>query len=429
MSGYEPFASFDQWVHLIVDGGRWNLVLDHVAELRSHPTDLSWLDGPLRAAAYQSGAIEGLHPGDRGLTMTLIDNTPGWNWEQAVRNSQDTEGVDVVAYIEAGVEALQMALDVATNHRPLSESWIRQVHQVVCGPQQTYRVHTPAGPQDHPLIKGSYKQHDNHVVQPDGSTHWYAPASEVAPEMERFAAQLSSDEFAAAHPVMQAAFVHHSFTHVHPFADGNGRVARVITSVYLLRAISLPLFLFADRRDRYFAALSDADNGRLARFAEEVLRAVEDLAALLVERSRANRAVPGGELKMEEWRSRVDAATAFRNAVSRAVARATTRHDLTPRGAFELERMAALGSSGRLNEDTHPISRSLFSRTGVDVVRVTTDLSSTGARPFSLVSQSGGRVFSARPDDVWPDTSVAFELRLDAWLDQVVADVFAQLSR
>lgn len=428
MSGYEPFASFDQWAHLTVDPGRWAVVVDHVAELRSGPTDLSWLDGPLRAAAYQSGAIEGIHPGDRGLTMTLIDNTPGWNWEQAVRNSQDNEGVDVVAYVEAGVEALQMALDVATNHRPLSESWIRQVHEVVCGPQQTYRVHTPAGPQDHPLIKGSYKQHDNHVLQPNGSMHWYAPASEVAPEMERFAAQVSSDEFAAAHPVLQAAFVHHSFTHIHPFADGNGRVARVVTSVFLLRATSLPLFLFADRKHRYFEALAAADGGRFAAFVDEVLRAIEDLAALLVERSRANRTVPGADLRMGEWKSRVDAATAFRNAVGRAVTRATTRHDLTPRRVFELQELATLGSQGWLNEDLHPIGRTLFSKSGLDVVRVITDLSSAAVHPFSLVSQRGGRVFTARPDEVWPDTSIAFELRLDAWLDQVVADVAAQLS-
>jgi Fic family protein len=46
--------------------------------------------------------------------------------------------------------------------------------------------------------------------------------------MERFVREISSPEFAAAHPIIQAAFAHYVLVAIHPFADGNGRVARAL---------------------------------------------------------------------------------------------------------------------------------------------------------------------------------------------------------
>jgi hypothetical protein len=65
----------------------------------------------------------------------------------------------------------------------------------------------------------------------------------------------------AAHPVEQAAYAHYALTVVHPFADGNGRVARALASVYLYRSLSIPLVVFASQRLAYLAALAAADQG------------------------------------------------------------------------------------------------------------------------------------------------------------------------
>lgn len=113
-----------------------------------------------------------------------------------------------------------------------------------------------------------YKAQPNHVVQADGSSHAYAPVDDTPGEMHRLVSELRSTEFASAHPLLQASFAHHALAAVHPFSDGNGRVARVLASVYLLRAVSVPLVVFADQRGLYLQALAAADEGRLSAFVD-----------------------------------------------------------------------------------------------------------------------------------------------------------------
>ena len=80
------------------------------------------------------------------------------------------------------------------------ESWIRQVHQIVCGPQKTYAVITPAGLQDQPLPLGTYKTVPNHVRLLDDSFHAYSPVQGTPDEMHRFVEELRSDAFKDADP-------------------------------------------------------------------------------------------------------------------------------------------------------------------------------------------------------------------------------------
>lgn len=54
--------------------------------------------------------------------------------------------------------------------------------------------------------------------------------------------------FASSHPVVQAAYVHHALAAVHPFAEGNGRVARALASVFLYRGVDVPLVVFSDQQ-------------------------------------------------------------------------------------------------------------------------------------------------------------------------------------
>src|SRR5262249_51820225 len=63
--------------------------------------------------------------------------------------------------------------------------------------------------------------------------------------------------------------LHHRFIQIHPFEDGNGRVARVLTLLVLLLAHYAPLVV--DRRERtsYLTALdtaTDGDLGELVRY-------------------------------------------------------------------------------------------------------------------------------------------------------------------
>lgn len=61
------------------------------------------------------------------------------------------------------------------------------------------------------------------------------------------------------HPIVRAALFHKEFLAIAPFANGNGRTARLILNLDLLKGGYPPIAIkFADK-DRYNAALADAD--------------------------------------------------------------------------------------------------------------------------------------------------------------------------
>jgi Fic family protein len=232
----------------------------------------------MRKAALETGAIEGMYSLQRGITRSVA--LEGTLWEMKL----DEIGPDVRSHFQAQLDAFEMTLDFATSSMPVTEAWIRELHAVLCRNQKTYRVLTDLGWQDNPLELGAYKKFPNNVTLDDGSIHWYAPVADVAPEMGRLVAEMIRPDFGAGHAIVQAAYCHHAFTTIHPFADGNGRVARALASVYLYRAAGIPLVVFSDEVEDYFSALADADSGHretFVRFVED--RAVDTLNTITMQ--------------------------------------------------------------------------------------------------------------------------------------------------
>ncbi|HEY3823340.1 MAG TPA: Fic family protein [Bryobacteraceae bacterium] len=61
-------------------------------------------------------------------------------------------------------------------------------------------------------------------------------------------------------PEVEAAWLHHRFTQIHPFADGNGRVARALASLVFIRSGWFPLIVKrGEPQQRYIEALEKAD--------------------------------------------------------------------------------------------------------------------------------------------------------------------------
>jgi Fic family protein len=76
-------------------------------------------------------------------------------------------------------------------------------------------------------------------------------------------------------PIELAAFFHHKLVYIHPFIDGNGRTARLLMNVILLRNDYPFTVLLKVDRPKYLRALSEADHGNLALFANFIARSVE----------------------------------------------------------------------------------------------------------------------------------------------------------
>jgi Fic/DOC family protein len=103
---------------------------------------------------------------------------------------------------------------------------------------------------------GAYKSSPNEI---GGSTHVPTPPWDVRGEMAELA-----DWFGAGtgDAVLDAAVAHAWLTHIHPFDDGNGRMARLLANLALVQARYPPLLLRSGSdRGQYLDALAASDDG------------------------------------------------------------------------------------------------------------------------------------------------------------------------
>jgi Fic family protein len=76
--------------------------------------------------------------------------------------------------------------------------------------------------------------------------------------------------------IERAACLHHGLVAIHPFIDGNGRVSRLLTNLYLIRSGYPPIVLRKEDRKRYYRYLRDADMGNPIPFANFIAKAVDE---------------------------------------------------------------------------------------------------------------------------------------------------------
>lgn len=101
---------------------------------------------------------------------------------------------------------------------------------------------------------------------------------EIADALDQLYAWLIADD--DLHPLIKAGILHHQFAYIHPFFDGNGRMARVLTSYYLLlkhyevvRYFILDDFYDIDR-GMYSDTLHTADEGTETKWLEYFLEGI-----------------------------------------------------------------------------------------------------------------------------------------------------------
>src|SRR3989440_12385777 len=100
------------------------------------------------------------------------------------------------------------------------------------------------------------------------------PASQVESLMHEWIAWINGPGIDY-EPVIRAAIAHHGFEAVHPFADGNGRVGRLLLNLMLMREGYPPALLLRDWRTRYIQALDTANIGNYSPLANMIGQAVE----------------------------------------------------------------------------------------------------------------------------------------------------------
>lgn len=215
-----------------------------------------------REWAIETGIIENLYSIDRGITQLLIER--GIEASLIPHGTTDRPPELIVPILKDQEDVLEGLFDFVAQRRDLSTSYIKELHQALTQHQDTVQAINGLGRRfDAPLIRGDWKKHPNNPTRPNGEVHEYCPPEQVASEMDRLIEMHKEHEIKNVPPEVKAAWLHHRFTQIHPFQDGNGRIARTLASLVFLRARWFPLVVHRDIREDYIHMLEIADKGDL----------------------------------------------------------------------------------------------------------------------------------------------------------------------
>lgn len=156
---------------------------------------------------------------------------------------------------------LKMMEEEARNADHLSESFIKRLHQIMLREDYTVYRQLPGGQQTSYVIHaGTYKTRPNSVITPSGERFEYASPEETPALMYELINWYNSEEKAKIlTPIELAALFHYRYIRIHPFEDGNGRIARLLVNFILLRHNYPMIVVFSRKKKQYLNALGMAD--------------------------------------------------------------------------------------------------------------------------------------------------------------------------
>ncbi|KAM7540922.1 hypothetical protein Aperf_G00000030075 [Anoplocephala perfoliata] len=109
--------------------------------------------------------------------------------------------------------------------------------------------------------------------------HAPPPASMLPELMEELVEWMNSEEALTLHPIELAALTHWKLVYIHPFYDGNGRTARLLMNLILMRAGLPPAIIRQEDRCTYYESLKDANAGDVRPF----IRFIADSAEKVID--------------------------------------------------------------------------------------------------------------------------------------------------
>lgn len=228
-----------------------------------------------REWSIETGALERIYNIDRGTTVTLIER--GFREELIRHGATDKPAGYVISVLNDQLEALEGVFDFVKSKTLLTTSYVKQLHQVLTRNQEDADAALPTGDPHAPfryvkvpLKKGEWKSEPNSPLR-NGTRYEYCPPVQVASEMEKLVGLANQHHKNGVEPDLAAAWLHHRFTQIHPFQDGNGRVVRALATLVLLRARLYPLTVQRDD-SAYIPALEVADLGDLKPLLDVIAR-------------------------------------------------------------------------------------------------------------------------------------------------------------
>ena len=214
-----------------------------------------------RRHAIETGVVERMYDIEKGVTETLIKE--GFISSLVSHGDANIEKSKLFSHLQDHLEAIQFVFDVVKEDRPLTKGFILALHQLTTRNQDYAEGRDQFGNKTKiPLRRGQFKVRENNPTREDGTKIFYCPPEHVDAEMDRLIEIYEQLEADRIHPLIVASWVHHAFTTIHPFQDGNGRVIRLIASLILIKHRYFPITVLREEaKEKYIFALEEADAG------------------------------------------------------------------------------------------------------------------------------------------------------------------------
>ena len=173
---------------------------------------------------YYSNLIEGHYTHPRDIDRALRED---YETQPQKRNLQ----LEARAHIE--VQDLIESLPNDTSY--LSTHFILWLHKEFCSrlPEALLKVENPVTGEVVQVIPGEFRKSDVQIGR-----HIPPPASDLVTYMKYFEEAYASSRLSKLRQVIAVAASHHRFLWIHPFYDGNGRVARLFSDA-LLKSVGI----------------------------------------------------------------------------------------------------------------------------------------------------------------------------------------------
>lgn len=214
-----------------------------------------------RREALLSSAMEGTYTTSDELALL----------EAGANSAARADTREVLNYVSALLHSVELMRELPICHR-----LIREAHaKLLSGLPQGRGGHKQPG---------EYKKEQNWIGGRTAAEARFLPAppAEAEAAMDRLEAFINRSEPNAIPALIEAAIVHYQFETIHPFADGNGRVGRILVPLILLsrQLIDSPVFYpsasLESRKDEYidrmFAVSARSEWTEWLRFFLEICR-------------------------------------------------------------------------------------------------------------------------------------------------------------
>ncbi|MEZ4847669.1 MAG: Fic family protein [Bacteroidia bacterium] len=194
---------------------------------------------------YHSNSIE-------GNTLTKSETKSFILWGITAKGKPFRDYVEMKGHNDA----LNKLYEIVNQGVKITENLIKEFHKLI--------LVEPYSDKEAEINPGEWKKFPNYLYSPMGERIDFVAPEDVPQRMNALINWLNNHidppkrkrKKYDLHPLLIAAGFHAEFLRIHPFGDGNGRMARILTNLILMLCGYTPVIIKLDTRNDYYSSIN-----------------------------------------------------------------------------------------------------------------------------------------------------------------------------